>query len=165
MKIEVKGLDRLLYGFERLGRSDEAEKTVNQTLAQCAEGVRARAVEILEEKVYSTPTPEGYTRTGQLKSAKNLTVEKISNGHKVCTHLNYSVYIEFGTGTLGDPSVPHTTLRFWKSKKKGEGRWYTYHGMKPRPFLQPAFNEYKAKLPEIVKKKLARSLTEAMRNG
>lgn len=150
MKIEVKGLDRLLHGFERLGRSDEAEKTVEKSLHEAAIGTQAKAKE-------DCPAD-----TGQLRGS--ILLRKIKGGYRVGAYVKHGVYVEFGTGTLGNPSVPHTTKKYWRYKDD-KGNWHTSHGMKPRPFLQPAFNEYKAKLPEIVKIKLARSLKEAMRNG
>lgn len=157
MKIEVKGLNKLKRDFERLGKSGEFDKIVDQTLAKSAEGTRTRAVEILEEKVYSKSLPEGLSRSGDSKNAKNLGVEKIKQGYRVRAALEYSTCIEFGTGTLGDPSVPHTTKTQW-TYMAANGKYYTSHGMKPRPFLQPAFNEYKAKLPKLLEKELRGAL-------
>ena len=49
---------------------------------------------------------------------------------------NKFVYVEFGSGAKGDPSVAHTTKGSWVYCKNG--RFYTTSGQPARPFLVPA---------------------------
>lgn len=150
MKIEIEGLERLMRGFERLGKSEEVEKIIKKSLHEAAIGIKAKAKE-------DCPAD-----TEQLRGS--IEVEETEHGYRVGTYVQHGVYVEFGTGTLGDPSVSHTTKMYWRCKDEN-GNLRTFHGMKPRPFLQPAFNEYKEKLPKIVKTKLRKGLKEAIRGA
>ena len=150
MKIEVQGLDQLIKGFEKVGSAQKVNAIVNKTLEQAALKIQAQAKE-------DCPAD-----TGKLRGS--ISVEKIPKGYAVGTNVEYGVYVEFGTGTLGDPSVPHTTRKYWRYKDE-KGNWHTTHGMRPRPFLLPAFNQYKDKIPAAIKINLSKALKEAIRHG
>lgn len=150
MKIEVKGLDRLIKGFETAGSAQKVNAVVDKALEKVALKIQAQAKE-------DCPAD-----TGKLRGS--ISVEKIPKGYAVGTNVEYGAYVEFGTGTLGDPSVPHTTRKYWRYKDKN-GNWRTTHGMAPRPFLLPAFNRYKDKIPAAIKVNLSNALKEAIRHG
>ena len=69
----------------------------------------------------------------------------------VFTALEYAPYVEFGTGLFaeegGRKDVP------WHYQDD-EGEWHSTNGMKPHPFLRPAFNENREKIKEILQKGL-----------
>lgn len=150
MKVEIKGLDRLMKGLTVVSSSQKVHEVIDKTLNKAAIKVQAQAKE-------NCPAD-----TGKLRGS--ISVEKIPNGYAVGTNVEYGVYVEFGTGTLGDPSVPHTTRKYWRYKDE-KGKWHTTHGMRPRPFLLPAFNQYKDKIPAAIKVNLTKALREAIRHG
>ena len=157
MKIEVQGLDRLIKGLETVGSAQKVNAIVNKTLEQAALKIQAEA------KI-NCPKDTSYLE-------QRITKEKIPNGYAVGTNVKYGVYVEFGTGLRGDPSVPHTKRAVWKyrhpryTKLAGKDVIRTVHGMAPRPFLLPAFNRYKDKIPAAIKINLSKALKEAIRHG
>ena len=85
--------------------------------------------------------------TGQLRTSINTQVE--TKGTKtvanIGTNVEQGIYIEFGTGQQGDQSVPHNLN--WK-------------GMKPQPFLRPAFdhNVNSGNVDVIIKDEISKEL-------
>ena len=78
--------------------------------------------------------------TGQLRNS--ITVESLPDNddivsERIGTNLEYGVYVEFGTGIQGDPSVPHTAKEKW-TYKGADGKFYTTSGQPPQPYLYPA---------------------------
>ncbi|MCM1335305.1 MAG: HK97 gp10 family phage protein [Bacteroides sp.] len=147
MEIEIKGLDRLIKGLEALGGEGTVDEVVDRTLHRAAIRIQKQAKE------------DCPANTGKLRGS--ISVEKIPKGYAVGTNVEYGVYVEFGTGALGDPAVPHTTRKYWRYKG-ADGSWHTSHGMKPCPFLLPAFNKYKENLPRTIKANLTRKLNEVI---
>ncbi|MDE7234970.1 MAG: HK97 gp10 family phage protein, partial [Ruminiclostridium sp.] len=139
-----------IKGFETVGSAQKVNAIIGKMLEQAAIKIQEQAKENCSADM------------GKLRGS--ISVEKISKGYAVGTNVEYGVYVEFGTGTLGDPSVPYTTPKYWRYKDKN-GNWHTMHGMKPRPFLLPAFNRYKDKIPAAIKVNLSQALREAIRHG
>lgn len=78
--------------------------------------------------------------TGQLRNS--ITVESLPDNDgivsvRIGTNVEYGLYVEFGTGQQGDPSVPHTTKEKW-TYKGADGKFYTTTGQPPQPYLYPA---------------------------
>lgn len=163
MKIEVQGLDRLMKNFAAASSPQKINAVVDKTLEKVAVKIKAQAQINLGDSVYSTPKT-WYTRTNTLRNNRTWSTEKIPKGWEVICKSEYATHVEFGTGTLGDPSVSHTTKPYW-SYKGADGKFHTSHGMKPRPFLQPAFNKYKDTVPQEIKINLSKALREAIRHG
>lgn len=55
---------------------------------------------------------------------------------------DHCLYVEYGTGSLGDDSVPHTQKETWKYKDS-KGNWHTTKGMKAQPYIRPTFEKVK----------------------
>ena len=91
--------------------------------------------------------------TGTLKRSITSRVE--GNSAIIGTNVEYAAYVEFGTGSKGDPSVAHTTKKHWTYCVNG--KFYTTHGQAPKPFLVPALKNN----IEKIKAKFA----EGYRNG
>lgn len=167
MKIEVKGLDRLIKGFETAGNAQKVNAVVDKALEKVAVKIEAQAKTNLTESVYSTPE-SGYVRTGNLRG-EALTTVKIPKGWAVVDSMEYAAYVEFGTGLRGDPSVPHTKRAKWTyrhpryTNMKGKSVTRDVTGMAPRPFLLPAFNKYKDKIPNLIQINLSKALREAIK--
>ena len=78
--------------------------------------------------------------------------------YAVQTNVEYAVYVEYGTGKLGDPSVPHTSKESWTYYNEYLQKFITTHGQKPahmftKGFAQAhktAFNIVRKEVKEIV---------------
>lgn len=145
MEIKTEGFKSLIKKLEYLGGN--ADKIVQDCLFQGATRIQREARERVP------------VDTGDLK--RSITVAKIEDGYSVGTNKKYGVYVEHGTGTKGDQRLPHTARKFWRYRDS-QRNWHTCRGMKPRPFLHPAYNKgvpytrklIKAALGEAVKKKM-----------
>lgn len=74
--------------------------------------------------------------TGELRNS--IRVQRISPGVvTVGTNKEYAIFVEYGTGTLGDPGVLHTTKMTWRWQDE-QGNWHTSHGTKAQSFLRAA---------------------------
>lgn len=74
--------------------------------------------------------------TGELRNS--IRVQLISPGVvTVGTNKEYAIFVEYGTGTQGDPGVPHTTKMAWRWQDE-QGNWHTSHGHKAQSFLRAA---------------------------
>lgn len=163
MKIEIQGLDELIKGFSEMGSAQKVNRIIDKTLERKAKQIQAEARRNLTRLVYSKKET-WYRRSGQL-GGEGLSTEKVKNGWKVFDSMKYASHVEFGTGTLGDPSVSHTNRQSW-SYKGQDGKFHTTHGMAPRPFLLPAFNKYKDSIPEQIRVDLSDELRRIIeRNG
>lgn len=123
--IRVDGLDRLIKKLESVRADSNA--VVERGLLKAAHRVRVRAVLLC---------PVRPINGGGLRDSIQVT-KKAALTVAVGTSKEYAPYVEYGTGTLGDPSVPHTDKKSWCYKGE-DGEWYTSHGQEAQPFLRPA---------------------------
>lgn len=124
--VRVDGLDRLIKKLESVRADSNA--VVERGLLKAAHKVRIRAVLLCPV----SPIMGG----GGLRDSIQVT-RKAPLTVAVGTNKEYAPYVEYGTGTLGDPSVPHTDKKSWCYKGE-DGEWYTSHGQEAQPFMRPA---------------------------
>ena len=91
--------------------------------------------------------------TGTLKRSIRAEL-KGTNSVEVGTNLEYAVYVEHGTGLYafdgqGRASTPEHPIPW--TYKGSDGKFYTTYGMRPKPFLIPAFNSKKHNFIKYVK--------------
>lgn len=118
MKISVEGVDGILERLDSL----VSEGRLQNALAAAGEVVRSDAVA-------NCPFD-----TGRLAGSITSSVE--GNRAVVGTNVEYGIYVEFGTGSKGDPSVAHRQGK-WRAKIPGVG-WRYVSGQAAQPFLVPA---------------------------
>lgn len=91
--------------------------------------------------------------TGDLK--RSIRAELTSpNTVEVGTNVEYAVYVEHGTGIYafdgkGRPASPEHPIPW--TYKGSDGLFHTTYGVRPRPFLIPAFNSKKHNLIKYIK--------------
>jgi HK97 gp10 family phage protein len=146
-EVKVEGLDKLLKKLDKLGGN--VEKSTQKALLCGAAVFEAGA------KAYCP------IDTGQLQESIH-TQMMDESAASVGTNVKHSIFVEFGTGPKGDPSVPHTTKEFWRYKD-AEGNWHTSHGQPPQPFMRTAFSENKDKAVETVKDSIKDDIEELMK--
>ena len=106
---------------------DDSDAVIERGLLKAGEKTRSRAVLLCPVK------------TGELRNS--IKVQKVAPlTVSVGTNKEYAPYAEYGTGTAGDPEVPHTSKESWRWQDE-QGNWHTSHGQPPQPFLRPAVRE------------------------
>lgn len=126
----VSGIDELTALLTALGNVDEAKMALEN-------GLRIAASRIKETAKDLCPVD-----TGRLQNS--IEVEDLPDdgsvvGVKIAPHTEYAVYVEYGTGRKGDPSVPHR--EDWK-------------GQAPQPYMYPALKAHEKEIPGYVKNAL-----------
>lgn len=91
--------------------------------------------------------------TGGLKRSIKAEL-KGRNTVEIGSNLEYSMYVEHGTGLYafdgkGRASSPDHPIPW--TYKGSDGKFYTTYGMRPKPFLIPAFNSKKYNFIKYVK--------------
>lgn len=120
MKIEAKRLDGILARFA----------------AMSSEAALAQAVTQLGNHAKAVAKQHCHVNNGELRNS--IFAEQISFKEiHVVVGAEYGLFVEYGTGLLGDPQVSHTDKEMW-SYQTPDGKWYTTHGQAPQPFMQPA---------------------------
>lgn len=138
MEIEVKGLDGLLKKLDKLGGN--IEQSTQKALLKGGAVFESGAKE-------HCPVD-----TGQLRESIH-TEAKDAQTVTVGTNCGHAVFVEYGTGPKGDPSVPHTTKKSWRYQD-AEGNWHTSHGQPPQPFMRETFAAKKDKVVDAVKESI-----------
>lgn len=78
--------------------------------------------------------------TGNLRNKIFSEQEKIMEYH-VGTNVEYALFVEFGTGQLGDPTVPHTDKDSWTYYSDKLKRFITTHGQEPAAMFRTGFEQ------------------------
>lgn len=81
--------------------------------------------------------------------------------YAVQTNVEYAVYVEYGTGKLGDPSVPHTSKESWTYYSEKLQKFITTHGQKPAHMFTKGFAQAHKTAFEIVKKEVKEIIKNA----
>lgn len=135
--VTVEGLNELMQRLRTL-RSD-SDRIIERGLLRAAHRVRSKAVLLCPVNTGELRNSIAVTKTAPLTVV-------------VGTNKEYAAYVEYGTGTLGDPSVAHTTKTSWRWQDE-QGNWHTSHGQAAQPFLRPALD------PQAVRNDIATELS------
>lgn len=80
--------------------------------------------------------------------------------YTVETNVEYAAYVEFGTGKLGDPAVPHTSKEYWTYYSESLQKFITTHGQEPAHMFTKGFTQHK-KVTEIVRAEIKEIIKNA----
>ncbi len=142
MSIEVDGLDELMIDLD--GLNDRFQKALTDDIGpEIAQVMYAQAVK-------NAPVDTGRLRHS-LTTGKAV-IEKEGRDEVfigATTNIEYATYVEYGTGTKGDPAVPHVPKSFWwapnpdydpanPDKAPKFIRWYA---QAPNPFMGRALSQ------------------------
>ena len=141
MKIQIDGIAEL---NEKLDELADNERMKN-ALTRSGELVRDRA---------RTKCPVRKPKGGHLRRSINYTVE--GDSALVGTSVKYAPYVEFGTGSLGDPSVPHTDKKQWTYYSKTLKQFVTTSGQEKHPYLVPALKDSTKEIADIFKEEFGK---------
>ena len=147
ISFRVEGLQQLRRKLETI-KSLERDPRVNQALGRGAAYIQA-AVKLL------TPVD-----TGNLRNKIISQQEKFMQW-VVETNVEYAVFVEFGTGKLGDPSVTHTSKESWTYYSDALKRFVTTHGQEPAAMFRTGFDQAHKQAFRIVEN----GIKEIIRHG
>lgn len=148
VNFRVEGLSDLLKKLEAL-KGIEKDSRIDKALGRGAARIQAAVKDL---------TPVGYT--GNLRNKIFLAHEKMME-YAVTTNVEYAVFVEYGTGKLGDPTVPHTSKDHWTYYNEHLQRFITTHGQKPAHMFTKGFSSAHKKAFEIVKKEVLEVIKNA----
>ena len=140
----MQSLQRKLNTIKNLDR----DPRVNQALGRGAKLIQG-AVKLL------TPVD-----TGNLRNEIFAEEEKFMQWI-VDTNVEYSLYVEFGTGKLGDPSVPHTNKESWVYYSDALERFVTTHGQKPAAMFRDGFSQSHRQAFQMIKSEVEEIIRNA----
>lgn len=143
----VEGLSDLTKKLAAL-KNIEKDPRIDKALGRGAARVQA-AVKML------TPVD-----TGNLRNKIVLNHEKMME-YAVTTNVEYAVYVEYGTGKLGDPTVPHTSKESWTYYSNKLQKFITTHGQKPAHMFTKGFAQAHKTAFEIVRKEVMEVIKNA----
>lgn len=69
------------------------------------------------------------------------------------TAVPYAQFIEYGTGPLGDPEVPHTEKMRWVYMGD-DGEFHVGVSQEPRPFMRPALYDNRQVIKKIIQREI-----------
>ena len=144
--------------LNQLGRNVDA--IVDNSLHKSAYQIQRKAVSNIQSMSVSyNGNVYDAKDTGRL--VNSISVEKLDNcQYAVGTGVEYAPYVEFGTGSAGDPSVAHTACPRWVYCDN-EGNFHTAYPQPARPFLRPAFEQHK----KIVSQNIINAIVNAWQKG
>lgn len=140
----MQALQRKLNTIKNL----ESDPRVNQLLGRGAAHIQS-AVKLL------TPVD-----TGNLRNKIIAQQEKFMQW-VVETNVEYAIFVEFGTGKLGDPAVPHTSKESWTYYSDELKRFVTTHGQEPAAMFRTGFAQAHKQAFRIVEN----GIKEIIRHG
>jgi HK97 gp10 family phage protein len=126
ISFRVEGLQHLQRKLETI-KNLERDPRVNQALGRGAARIQAQ-VKLL------TPVDTGNLRN-KIISQQAKFMEWV-----VETNVEYAIFVEFGTGRLGDPAVPHTSKDSWTYYSEELKRFITTHGQEPAAMFRTGFD-------------------------
>lgn len=88
--------------------------------------------------------------TGNLRNKIFLDHEQMMV-YNIETNVEYAAFVEFGTGKLGDPTVPHTSKDSWTYYSDVLKRFVTTSGQEPKHMFTQGFSTMYKKVVDIVR--------------
>ena len=147
VNFQVEGLEGILKKFAALKNIDK-DPRIDKALGRGAARIQASVKEL-------TPVD-----TGNLRNKIFVAHEKIME-YAVTTNVEYALYVEYGTGQLGDKSVPHTSKDHWTYYSEKLKKYITTHGQKPQHMFTKGFSSAHRKAFEIVQKEVMEVIKNA----
>lgn len=142
--VTISGLSAVANGLRALGADLPAivDKSLENSAIQLYRVCRDEARTVTAE--YNGRIYKAYD-TGRLANGITYRKDGLCKWIVAATE-EYSIYVEFGTGSAGDPAVAHTTRPKWVYFSDKAGDYRTAYPQPARPFMRPAF----AKMRDVV---------------
>lgn len=134
MSIEVNGIDAVITRIRELGDAGNIVSAMGKSCAMVEKNAKKKA-------------PKD---TGALRRSIESKVENSGTEIKgiVFSPLEYSVYVEYGTGLFAESGGRKNVPWFYKDD---EDEWHKTSGQHPQPYMRPALNENREEIIRIIK--------------
>lgn len=143
--IEVTGADDISRRLRAL--ADISDTIESETAGEICEIMRNTAVRRLTDlEAVDTGLLRNSVQTVDSEYVERVDDTTVSMGIK--TDVPYAMFIEYGTGPLGDPEVPHTDKMQWVYPYKDGFR--VAHSQPARPFMRPALYDNREAFREAI---------------
>lgn len=156
--VTIKNLDRLTKRLNNIADMDLKKKVNDATKLVHAEAV-SRA-----------PEDEGI-----LRGSIHMESKKTKDGYegRVYTNLEYSAYVEFGTGIKGNGTYPYeiegVNLTYkdkgWAYIDPKTDEWIYTKGQEAQPYMYPALDVHKKHINKILKDGVSDNLAKNCKGG
>lgn len=131
MSAEIQGVGEVMAALEGLYDPAKLEAALGMACA-------------IVERAAKEKAPKG---NGELR--RSIT-SKVEDGVGIVfTPLEYAPYVEYGTGLFAEDGNGRKDVPWNYQDDKGE--WHSTSGMKPNPFMRPAFEENKENILNVIK--------------
>ena len=134
MNVEVKGVDELIVKLQNMADESKIQQQIGLACALVQRSAKKKA-------------PKD---TGALRRSITSKVDGLTG--IVFTPLQYSPYVEYGTGLFAENGAGRKDVPWNYQDDKGE--WHSTRGQKPQPFMRPALNENRTEIIRIIKEGL-----------
>jgi len=167
MEMSIEGLENLMAKLRRLGGSVDA--AMNKGLGRGAQKIKRDAkkncpYDTARLKNSIECTNQKFHSFSYADNKKNEYTGSVSGGGFKCwvvgTNVEYAMFVEFGTGQLGAPGVPHT-MQPW-TWRDADGNYHTTYGAPPRPYLYPALLSNREYVFKMCQSELRKAIRSAM---
>lgn len=101
------------------------------------------------QEIQANLLKQGAKDTGELIDSYRAV--QTEDGVEIGSDLDYSAYVEFGTGIYAEDGKGVSTPWAYKA---ADGTWHTTKGMRPRPHIRPAFENNAEKIEMMLAKEL-----------
>lgn len=143
---KLKNVDELIAKLDDVKSIDKLKEKMGQA-SLLLEG---------QAKEYATfKSNNGYLR--ETIHANDVVVENDIVKGGVHVEADYGLFVEFGTGTVGNGTFPYATdfelvysdKPYWRYKDK-QGKWHTTKGMIAQPYLYRAYKDCEKHVKELI---------------
>lgn len=129
---------------------DDAIRRVNELVPKLMDEYQHRTGVDITQIMYANAIKNAPTDTGRLKSGIDTEISVVDTfGIKevhmgIVSPVEYSIFVEYGTGNKGDPAVPHVSKDYWFSPNpdydalKGNQPYIMWWAQEPKPFMRNA---------------------------
>lgn len=161
--VDIKGLNAVTSKLKALGA--DLPQIVDKSLETSAESLK-RAVQEKTRTVTASYNGHVYKAydTGQL--ARGIITRKTAQCQwQVAATAEHSIFVEFGTGSAGDPAVAHTARPKWVYFSELDGEYRTAYPQPARPYMRPAFAENKDRIVYQLRNDIVQAAISAYKGG
>jgi HK97 gp10 family phage protein len=123
----------------------KAKENIKRNISTGMDAVSKKVLDDVKDNILR----QGAKDTGQLLNSYKIV--QTEDGFEIGSDLDYSLYVEFGTGVYAEDGKGISTPWAYKA---ADGTWRTTKGMRPRPHIRPAFENNAEEIEMMLAKEL-----------
>jgi HK97 gp10 family phage protein len=123
----------------------KAKENIKRNISTGMDAVSKKVLDDVKDNILR----QGAKDTGQLLNSYR--IAQTEDGFEIGSDLDYSLYVEFGTGVYAEDGKGISTPWAYNA---ADGTWRTTKGMRPRPHIRPAFENNAEEIEMMLAKEL-----------